>query len=253
MCPFRCPYCCSRGGDITNIGDLTGHIASVPTLRVLQILEEEKIDCVSFCGYGEPTMCPNIDSALCILLSTGIRVEFLTQVTNKSPDWWESTIRSCGKSCKLLLLPSVHFVENNVVECIKLFQRVEKLQSEGFDGLEFQPLFLIDKPSMANFVKYYDRYYNRFNQFWKSGGIRYSNYLTEEERNVLIDRYGDRLSSLAKFEDVETRDIFEPVKKNLCHFDLNTLNLEVTKDGKGYMLWAVSDNWEMSIIGEEPI
>jgi len=218
-CNLSCEYCISKEFRVKN----EKLLYEVPSDCISRIVKEYAADVITFCGHGETVLAKNFKELFLEAARHVKKIELVSNGSGRKLEWWDSLLDEMpdGIECKIIL--SLHPSQGNA-DSIK---KIVGLMKEKADARKYAIVPVVLCPLSIKDV-------DRFLEIKESDPDFF--YQITVIPNIYERELKPKIHSLIKYEinplQLAWNEPYYDLKSRICEVDLNTVNVDIGKDGK---------------------
>lgn len=228
-CNLGCEYCISKKFRAKNKKSLY----EVPASIIPQIVKEYDVDTVTFCGHGETVLAKNFKELFLEAAKHVRKIELISNGSGRNIEWWESLFDDMPDGIEYKIILSLHPSQNNACSIKKILGLMEeKANSRKY---AIVPVVLCPL-SIKDVGKFLEIKENDEDFFFRITVIP----------NIYERELKPKTHSLIKYEihpmQLAYDEPYYDLKTGICEVDLNTINVDIGKEGKPH-IFKINPNY----------
>jgi len=220
-CNLSCEYCLDKNR--LSFVKSNGWSYEAPANIISDIVKEYDIDDITFCGHGETVLAKNFKELLFEAARRVKRIEIISNGCGRNLKWWDSLFDEMPDGIEYNIILSIHPSQGNaapIKSIVDLIKEKNKSRKYGFVPSILCPLSIKDVDKFLEIKENDPEFFYNI--------ILISNIYEKEQR--------PKLFSLIKYEikpyQADFNDFNEPGPNGFCKHELNSVNIDMGKDGK---------------------
>jgi len=218
-CNLDCSYCLNK--EFRARYKKFSH-SVIPVHCISQIIKEHDIDAITFCGHGETVLAQNFKELFLEATKHVKKIKLISNGSGRKIEWWNILLDEIPDGIEYDILLSLHLSQNNadsIKNIIELMKEKNKARKYNLIPTVLCPLSIKDVDRFLEIKE------NDPDFFYHISVIP----------NVFEKELHPKLFCLIKYEIKPGQfccGVHYDLKNGICEEDLNTVNIDIGKDGK---------------------
>jgi len=218
-CNLNCEYCISKEFRDKN----EKLLYDVPVDCISRIIKEYAVGIITFCGHGETVLAKNFKELFLEASKHVKKIELVSNGSGRKLEWWDSLFNEMPDGIEYKIILSLHPSQNNADSIKKILDLIK----EKSNARKYTIIPVVLCPLS---IKDVDRFLEM-----KENDPDFFYHITVIP-NIYERELKQKIHSLIKYEinplQLSYDEPYYDLKSRICEVDLNTINIDMGKDGK---------------------